>query len=327
MSLSTTYTKVETDYLLQKLQSELASGLKGSLKITDTAPTAQGLYVLSDVGTYTNLGGLVTTADKLNYAYFDGTTWSLIATDLPQPIVNNYTNNNTYNLDPEQIVPSEALYNDTSSTLAGDVLKRVDINTGEDVNYRETTTWHDGSTMNDSKVDGVIYIKKGEKFYKRQFEGFVNVKWFGAKGDGVTDDSEAIQKTINATIGEIFIPIGVYIVSKTINLKNNIRLRGAGAGAIFSGEGYQRLSVIKPSIGFVGDSVINIDPLTISAGLSYMFGISVNDMLFDLINIKNEEKICLNILSLSNSETFSNIRIINNNKNIAINIDRSTSSG
>ena len=78
MGLSTTYTKVETDYLLQKLESELASGLKGSLKITDTAPTEQGLYILSDVGTYINLGGIVTTADKLNYAYFDGTTWSKI---------------------------------------------------------------------------------------------------------------------------------------------------------------------------------------------------------------------------------------------------------
>ena len=65
MSLSTTYTKVETDYLLQKLESELVSGLKGTLKITDTAPTTQGLYILSDVGTYTNLGGLVTTTGKL----------------------------------------------------------------------------------------------------------------------------------------------------------------------------------------------------------------------------------------------------------------------
>ena len=81
MALSTTYTKTETDYLLQKLQSEIASGLKGELAITDTAPTVQGLYILSDVGTYTNLGGLVATADKLNYAYFDGTTWSLVSTD------------------------------------------------------------------------------------------------------------------------------------------------------------------------------------------------------------------------------------------------------
>ena len=88
MGLSTTYTKTETDFLLQKLESELASGLIGSLKITDTAPTTQGLYILSDVGTYTNIGGLVATADKLNYVYFNGTTWSLIAVDIESNLSN-----------------------------------------------------------------------------------------------------------------------------------------------------------------------------------------------------------------------------------------------
>lgn len=82
MGLSTTYTKVETDYLLQKLESELVSGLKGELAISDTAPTVQGLYILSEVGTYTNLGGIVTTEGKINYAYFNGTTWSLISTSI-----------------------------------------------------------------------------------------------------------------------------------------------------------------------------------------------------------------------------------------------------
>ena len=82
MGLSTTYTKTETLFLLQKLQSELASGLKGKLAISDTAPTAQGLYILSDVGTYTNLGGIITTEEKLNYAYFDGTTWSKVEVEM-----------------------------------------------------------------------------------------------------------------------------------------------------------------------------------------------------------------------------------------------------
>lgn len=60
------------------------SDVLGNLKITDAAPTVQGLYILSDVGTYTNLGGLVTTTGKINYAYFDGTTWSLISVDMPK---------------------------------------------------------------------------------------------------------------------------------------------------------------------------------------------------------------------------------------------------
>ena len=56
----------------------------GVLKISDPAPTTVGLYRLSEIGTYTNLGGLVTTAGKINDAYFDGTTWSLIAVTMPK---------------------------------------------------------------------------------------------------------------------------------------------------------------------------------------------------------------------------------------------------
>jgi len=67
---------------------------------------------------------------------------------------------------------SEALY--TDDTLAGDIIKRVDINIGENVNYRETTTWHDGTTMDDSKVDGDIFVKRGSKYYV--LSEFINQK-------------------------------------------------------------------------------------------------------------------------------------------------------
>ena len=83
MGLSTTYTKIETDFLLQKLESELVSGIKGNLKITDTAPTVSGLYILEEIGIYPNLGNIDAQAGKLNFASFDGTTWSLIAVEIP----------------------------------------------------------------------------------------------------------------------------------------------------------------------------------------------------------------------------------------------------
>lgn len=47
----------------------------------------------------------------------------------------------------------------------------------------------------------------------------VSVTEYGAKGDGVTDDTTAIQNCINANGGKtIFFPSGTYVISKTINV-------------------------------------------------------------------------------------------------------------
>ena len=56
---------------------------------------------------------------------------------------------------------------------------------------------------------------------------YVNVRDHGAIGDGVADDSNAIQTVINNNIGKtIFFPVGTYIVSKSIILPNNTTICG-----------------------------------------------------------------------------------------------------
>ena len=71
MGLSTTYTKAETLFLLQQIDKKVVGGYKGDLRISDPAPTEIGYYILLDVGTYANLGGLNAVLNRFNFASFD----------------------------------------------------------------------------------------------------------------------------------------------------------------------------------------------------------------------------------------------------------------
>lgn len=150
-------------------------------------------------------------------------------------------------------VVSGMKYNDPTETTAVDILKRVDINTGENVNYRETTTWHDGSAMDDSKADGVVFIKKGIKYYKRDSVFNLNVLHFGAKGDTNsndvgTDDTDALQNAIDAShnlynfavmsggnrIGSttVYLPPGRYKISSPLILKEGVVIKGESISSV-----------------------------------------------------------------------------------------------
>ena len=60
----------------------------------------------------------------------------------------------------------------------------------------------------------------------------VNVKDFGAKGDGATDDRAAIQAAIDSlTAGIVFFPAGQYKVLATLNINSAIHLVGEGSNA------------------------------------------------------------------------------------------------
>lgn len=75
---------------------------------------------------------------------------------------------------------------------------------------------------------------KGSGYWKRSFTGTeLNVCWFGALNDSSTDASPAIQAAIDALDinkghkgGTVYIPGGVYRISHTIYLGNNVSLRG-----------------------------------------------------------------------------------------------------
>lgn len=75
--------------------------------------------------------------------------------------------------------------------------------------------------------------------YVRVANSAYNVKEYGALGNGVADDSAAIQAAITAATaargGAVYLPAGVYLCGTTITLPSNIHLWGDGIGGdIFS---------------------------------------------------------------------------------------------
>jgi hypothetical protein len=62
----------------------------------------------------------------------------------------------------------------------------------------------------------------------------VDVSSYGAKGDGATDDTRAIQRAIDARPGggTVTIPAGTYIISSPLRLGSNVSLVGSGESVI-----------------------------------------------------------------------------------------------
>jgi polygalacturonase len=47
-------------------------------------------------------------------------------------------------------------------------------------------------------------------------KGAISVRDYGAKGDGVTDDTQAIQKALDTGSSRVLIPIGQFIITNSI---------------------------------------------------------------------------------------------------------------
>lgn len=65
----------------------------------------------------------------------------------------------------------------------------------------------------------------------------INVKWRGAKGDGITDDTDALEEAINWLYqrggGKLFLPSGTYLISRPLVLTDrNVIIEGSGHSTI-----------------------------------------------------------------------------------------------
>ncbi len=103
----------------------------------------------------------------------------------------------------------------------------------------------------------------------------VNVKDYGAKGDGSTDDTTAIQNAVNAaTNAVVYFPAGTYIISSTITIGSNATIVGIN----------KTKSIIKRSATMTG----NTFTVTSAGSLKVSDIFFLRDFVYDSSSITNQ---------------------------------------
>lgn len=181
------------------------------------------------------------------------------------------------------------------------------------ISYPANTVWASGySTKNDGAFGSHIFRLKGVKttetdnsgtiiiatiggvdyVYELQYDGSVNVKWFGAKGDGVTDDTVAIQNSFNSLKSKSYAGTFVY--------------RGVRESIIFDYGKYlisAEITVPSSYITILGEGAI----LTAMTNDFICFKIPSNAWHFKLIGLKFEYFNTAFYVNSSNLDTGTNI--------------------
>jgi hypothetical protein len=95
---------------------------------------------------------------------------------------------------------------------------------------------HDSTDASSTDNGGTILVGSDGRRWKRDFTGSLLVRWFGAKGDGTTDDTSAFEAAFLALIsaggGTLHASTGVYSLRNKITItstaQQSIRLTGDG---------------------------------------------------------------------------------------------------
>jgi hypothetical protein len=99
----------------------------------------------------------------------------------------------------------------------------TDADGGEGVfEYKPTDTTSSDNTAT------IVVDAANRRWYRATSGNSFNIKWWGAKGDGATDDTAAIQNGLNSGHA-LYFPEGTYLVSAALTADNFV-IRGAGRG-------------------------------------------------------------------------------------------------
>jgi glucan 1,3-beta-glucosidase len=75
---------------------------------------------------------------------------------------------------------------------------------------------------------GAVFEKSKPLYEDLPASSFISVKSAGAKGDGVTDDTDALQKVLDSATADqvVYFDHGAYVITSTLKVPKDIKITG-----------------------------------------------------------------------------------------------------
>ena len=185
------------------------------------------------------------TSNHDNPTGIDSSTSQLTDSKVDSPLISNkeYKEDgvNTGSFEDEMkdspLVSNSALSNSTIKSLEGSLTSKHDSLTDFITTYSKSVSSENevADTSNRNEVgDSNTALEKGTEI------SALNVKDYGAVGDGVNDDRQAIQDTIDAAAkglggGKVYFPEGTYLVKEIVFLRSHTHLEVHEKATILNG--------------------------------------------------------------------------------------------
>lgn len=155
------------------------------------------------------------------------------------------------------IAKVEKKFDDYAATVQDSITKAQTVH-DEIVEYTNLINSNGVITKND--FGDITQLKQPEgntvvdKFNNELSQRGVNVKWFGAKGDGVTDDTLSIQRAIDTGFS-VFLPAGKYNVKELKGFASGQIIQGISKAESWGGKNTQNITLLN-GIGSADNYVI-----------------------------------------------------------------------
>lgn len=143
----------------------------------------------------------------------------------------------------KQLLDYHIIADTTALTAYNGPLSTVVLLTGR------SFTWNSSSTRTADGVNVVLATGKGSGRWIGKYKIFIDVLDHGAVGDGIADDTAAIQAAINYAVAlqnpavdigfpvhrgadcQVYVPYGRYKITSALSVPGTVRLSGSGGGA------------------------------------------------------------------------------------------------